>query len=89
MATVTPTTAPTTVKAAMLFPTITDSTTGTAVAIADKAVTVAAITDVATAANAIATLIDIIQVLSGDVERNTAAVASIQKTLLQNQMREV
>jgi len=60
------------------------STTGTPVAIANKAVTVGAISDVATAANAIATLIGVINVQSLELRRQAGVLAALATAQQQN-----
>lgn len=64
-------------------PTITN-TTGTPVALANKAATIAAITDVATAANAIATLVGVVNAQSVELRRAFGMIAALATAQQQN-----
>mgnify|MGYP003522394151 CR=1 FL=1 len=62
------------------------NTTGTPVALVAKAATIAAITDVATAANAIATLVGVVNAQSVELRRMAGMIAAIATTQQQNLM---
>lgn len=79
--------APTGLTMGLNTPVIT-STTGTPVAIANKAVTVGAITSTAEAANAIATLIGVIAVMRADMIRLAGMVEAGHTALLQNSIQK-
>ena len=67
---------------------IVTNTTGTPVAVASLAVTLGAISDTATAANAIATLGTVINLITADLRRAFDAIASLQTQLMQNSIIE-